>query len=167
MKESMKKILFIASIAMNIFFAATYLTYKLPLLAGAHPVPPPGGPLFLQLGLTPDQIEQFRAERDSFQARLHELGQEIKTKQTELIDLLGAASPDQQAIESKQQEIQSLQGAVHDRVIAHFLKASGFLKPEQRARFFDLIKARIGTNAQACPPWMKPFEHGRPGESQE
>jgi Spy/CpxP family protein refolding chaperone len=164
MKENLKKVLFIASIALNVVFAATYVAYKLPWLTGAHQ-PAPGVPIFLQLDLTPDQLKQFSAERDSFHARLQELRQEIKTKQIELIDILGAASPDQKEIKKKQKEIQRLQEAVQDRVIVHFLHASEFLTPEQRSRFFELIKARIETGIQACPPWMRSIGQGKPGEN--
>lgn len=166
MNENIKKILFVASVALNVVFIATYATYRVPSLAGVQRAAPKG-PLFLQLDLTPDQLARFEAERDKFHDRLQELGQEIKQKQIELIDLLGATPVDQQAIERKQEEIQRLQGAVQDRVIVHFLQASAFLTPEKRTRFFELLKARIGTSAQACPPWMRSFEQGRPGEKQE
>ncbi len=161
MNENIKKILFIASVALNIVFAATYATYKVPLLTGFQPAAP-RGPLYQQLNLTPEQLTHFEAERDRFHARLQELGEDIKAKQIELIDLLGATPPEQKDIEQKQEEIQRLQGAVQDRVIAHFLQESSLLTSEQRARFFELIKARIGTSAPVCPPWMKSFEHGRP-----
>lgn len=163
MGNNMKKILFIASVVLNVTFAATYATYRLPLLAHTHKAPVPGGPLFLHLDLTAEQLSRFNAERDKFHARLQELGQQIKTKQIELIDLVGAVPPDQLAIERKQQEIQGLQAAVQDRVIIHFLQANSFLTPEQRARFSALIKARIGTSVQACPPWMRPVEQREPG----
>jgi Spy/CpxP family protein refolding chaperone len=166
MKENMKTIMFIASIALNVFFVATYFTYKLPLFAEVHQPSGPGAPLFLQMDLTSDQLAQFRSERDQFRARLQELGQEIKANQIELIDLIGASSPDQQAIDAKQGEIQRLQGAVQDRVISHFLKGGSLLTPEQRTRFFQLIKGRIETEAQACPPWMKSPDQGRPGENE-
>lgn len=166
MNENIKKILFIASVALNIVFAATYAIYKVPSLAGVQR-PAPKGPLYQQLNLTPEQLTRFEAERDKFHARLQELGEEIKTKQIELIDLLGATPPDQKDIEKKQEEIQRLQEAVQDRVIVHFLQESSLLTSEQRARFFELIKARIGTSVQACPPWMRSFEHGRPGEKWE
>jgi len=166
MKENIKTILFIASVALNAVFAGTYVTYKLPSLAAVHQTVP-NGPLFLQLDLTPDQLTRFKAERDSFHAQLQELGQEIKTRQLELIDLLGATPTDQQAIERKQEEIQRLQGEVQDRVIRHFLQESSHLSSEQRARFFQLIKARIETSVQVCPPWMRPLEHGQPRETKK
>jgi Spy/CpxP family protein refolding chaperone len=161
MKDNIKTILFIASVALNAFFAATYVTYKLPLLAEVQQ----GAlkdPLYLQLDLTPDQLSQFSAERERFHAELQALGQEVKTKQLELIDLLAAKPPDQQAIENKQEEIQRIQMTVQDRVIVHFLQASSFLHPEQQTRFFQLIKGRIETSIQACPPWMRSDGQGQP-----
>jgi Spy/CpxP family protein refolding chaperone len=163
MKEGFKTILFIASVALNAAFAATYLTYKLPSLAGVQQVAPKG-PLFLQLELTPDQLTKFNAERDRFHTQLQTLGQEVKTRQLELIDLLAAKPPDQLAVEKKQEDIQRIQMTVQDRVIVHFLQASSFLNPEQQARFFQLIKGRIETSIQACPPWMRSDGQGQPGE---
>jgi Spy/CpxP family protein refolding chaperone len=166
MKENIKTILFIASVALNAVFAATYVTYKLPSLAAVRQTVPKG-PLFLQLDLTPEQLARFTAERDRFHAQIQELGQQIKARQVELIDLLGTTPPDQQAIEKKQEDIQHLQGAVQDQVIVHFLQESSLLSPEQRTRFFQLIKARIETGIQACPPWVRPFEYGQPGAIKE
>lgn len=162
MKENLKTILIIASVALNAVFAATYVVYKLPPLAGGQPATS-RGPLFLQLDLTPDQLAEFKAERDRFHGELQELGQETKQKQLELIDLLVDTTPDQQAVKKKQEEIQHVQRTVQDRVIAHFLHESGLLTPEQRTRFFQLIKGRIGTSVQTCPPWAKPFEKGQAG----
>lgn len=164
MKENLKSVLFIASIALNAIFAVTYVAYKLPSLAGVQQETS-REPLFLQLNLTPDQLTTLKAERERFHAKLQALGQEAKTKQLELIDHLAAAPPDQLAIDRKQEEIQRLQGAVQGRVIAHFLQASSFLSPEQRTRFFQLIKGRIETGIQVCPPWLRPDGQNPLGES--
>jgi len=163
MKTNLKTILFIASIALNVAFTATYVTYKLPLFTATHQQSPLE-PLFLQLDMTTDQLARFKAERDKFRAQLQEPGQEIKVKQTELVDLLRAAPPDHQAIAKKQDEIQHLQGDFQARIIDHFLQANTILTPVQRTRFFELIKTRIEASGQACPPWMRPFEQGKKGE---
>jgi Spy/CpxP family protein refolding chaperone len=163
MREQAKTILFIASIALNIAFCLTYLTYKIPSIAGGNQQSS-RQPVFLQLDLTPEQSRAFSAERDRFHARLQEWGQEIKTRQIELIDLLGATTPDQQAVERKQAEIQRLQAVVQDGVIAHVLHGSSLLSPEQHPRFFQLIKARIDKSVQVCPPWMRPSDQGQSGE---
>jgi hypothetical protein len=163
MKKNLRTILFIASVALNVVFAATYLVYKLPSISGV-PQPAPRGPLYLQLDLTPEQLARFKADRDRFHAQIQDLGLRIKTKQIELIDLLEAIPNDQQTIERKQEEIRHLQGEVQDRVIVHFLQESSHLSSEQRTRFFQLVKARIETSVQACPPWMRPLEKEQMGE---
>jgi Spy/CpxP family protein refolding chaperone len=160
MNNNLRTILFVASIALNVAFTATYVIYKLPLHTGMHQQIPPE-PLFLQLDMSSDQFARFKAERDKFHSQLQEPGQEIMAKQTELIDLLGVAPPDHQAIAKKQEEIQHLQGAFQTRIIDHFLRASVILTPVQRTHFFELIKTRVETSAQACPPWMQPFEQGK------
>ena len=160
MKENFKTLLFLASIALNLVFIATYVTYKLPSSSGEQLQSIPKGPLFLELGLTPEQTSRVKAEREKFHARLQELGKEIKARQIELIHLLAAIPPDHKAIEKKQEEIQSLQGTVQDRVIVHLLQQSAVMTPEQRTRFFQLIKERTEANFQTCPPWMKPFGKG-------
>lgn len=156
MKENFKTLLIIASIVLNLVFIGTYIAYKLPSSAKEQIKPAMKGPVFLYLGLAPEQMARVRAEREKFQARLQELGNEIKAKQIELIDLLATAPPDHKAIEKKQEEIQSLQVAVQDRVITHILHQSAVMTPEQRARFFQLIKERCEANVQVCPPWMNP-----------
>jgi Spy/CpxP family protein refolding chaperone len=166
MKRDIQVVLFVASIALNLVFAVTYIVFKVPSLAGTNQAVP-DRPLFLQLDLSAGQISQFKMERDTFHTQLRKLGQEIKTRQTELIDLLEVTPPDQQAIERKQEEIQRLQGTVQDQVIVHFLRASSFLTPEQRTRFFQLVKARVETSVQACPPWMRSPGPGQPGETKK
>lgn len=163
MRENLKTVLFVASVALNLVFVATYAIYRLPVLAGMHQPSVSEGPLFLHLNLTSDQLKQFRVERDGFHARLQKLGQEIREKQLELIELLEAMPPDRQTIAGKQEEIQGLQRSVQNGVIAHFLRAGTFLTPEQRDRFFELIKSHIQTGLQACPPMMRPVEQCEPG----
>ncbi len=164
MRNNLRTILFVASIALNVAFTATYLIYRLPLFTAMHQQPLPE-PLFLQMDMTPDQHARLKAERDTFHAQLQKPGQEIMEKQTELIDLLAATPPDHQAIAKKQEEIQHLQGDFQTRIIDHFLRASSILTPVQRTRFFELIKARIEAGAQACPPWMRPLEQGKPRQN--
>jgi hypothetical protein len=86
MKEHTKTILFTASLALNVTFSVTYLTYKVRSFAGVRQQTS-SQRVFLQLDLT----------------------------------------------------------------------------PEQRSRFFQLIKARIDTGVQACPPWMRPLDRRQSG----
>jgi Spy/CpxP family protein refolding chaperone len=168
MKENMKTIILVASVALNLVFGGTYLTYKLPALAGVHQPRPSEAPLFLRLDLSPDQRKQLDAERDRLYAQLQKVGREIRRKQINLIDLLETIPPDRQApeqeIDRQQKEIQSLQGEVQNGVIDHFLLVSRLLTPHQRVRFFALLKSRIQTGLQGCPPMMRSGERRLPEE---
>ena len=163
MSNHIKKVLFLASMALNVAFTATYLAYKIPSMATFNENSS-RQPVFLQLDLTPEQSQAFGAERDRFRVRLQEWGKEVKTLQIELIRLLEMAPPDHQSIERKQDEIQRVQKVVQDGVIDHVQLAGSLLSPEQRARFFRLIKARIDTSIQVCPPWMRPSDGKQTGE---
>jgi hypothetical protein len=155
MKENLKKIVFIASVALNLVFVGTYIAYQLHPFSGVHGVKAPEEPLFVQLNLSPEQLKNVKVERNRFQNRLQELGQAIKENQFNLVDLLETTPADQQAIKRNQQEIQSVQGQAQIEVIEHFLRVSTLLTSDQRSRFFTLIKSRIQTGLQACPPMMK------------
>ena len=123
-------------------------------------------PLFLELDLTPEQLTRFKSDRDEFRSHLQALEQKIKKKQLDLIEILSIDTPDQQAIESKQKEIQELQTAAQNRVIAHFLQESKLLNPKQRNRFFNLIKERINMSVASCSHWSKPLVKSHTVENQ-
>jgi Spy/CpxP family protein refolding chaperone len=165
MKENLKKLTFLFSILLNLVFVGTYAAYKLQIITGERK----GGsyikPLYLDLDLSEQQRTKFKAERDKFHPQLQTLEQEIKRKQIELIEILSTNDPDPQAFERKQKEIQELQASAQDRVILHLLQSSTLLDPEQRTRFFHLIRERIEVNAFSCPPWTKPLEKSRTEEN--
>jgi Spy/CpxP family protein refolding chaperone len=158
MKGNLKVLVLLFSIILNAVFIGSYAAHKLALVSGAKQADNLKNPLYLQLDLSAEQLERFTAERDKFHGNLRELGQEIRSKQVELIDLLAIDSPDHQTIESKQREIHALQTEVQDRVIVHFLQESALLNPEQRTLFFQLIKERIAMSTPPCPPWARPLE---------
>ena len=143
----------------------TYAAYTLQNISGERKEDNLMRPLFLKLDLTPDQLTRFKSERDRFHPHLQALAQEIKKKQIELIEILSIDPPDQRTVESKQKEIQKLQAEVQDRVIGHLLLASTLLSPEQRTRFFRLIRERIEVSTSSCPPWTKPLEKTQTEES--
>jgi uncharacterized membrane protein len=160
MKENLKSILFIASIALNVFFVATYVVYKVPSLAGGHSTSVSTEP-FLQLHLSSSQLKRFRVKRNRFHAQLNVLEGTIKAKELHLIDLLSTAPTDHQAIQSTREDIRSLQKTVQDNVIKHLLQGSTLFTPKQRTLFFRLIKERIEAGPQGCPVW-----EGSPGSAQ-
>jgi Spy/CpxP family protein refolding chaperone len=165
MKGNFKILIFLFSIILNIVFVGTYAAFKLNIITGDRKNDNLMKPLFLELDLSAQQLTKFKSERDKFHPQLQALEQGIKRKQIELIEILSIKTPDPQALERKQKEIQELQALAQDRVILHLLQASNFLNPEQRTRFFNLIKERIEVSASSCPPWTKPLEKSQNRES--
>lgn len=165
MKANLKVLMFLFSVILNVVFIGTFAAHKIPIFNRDKKADELMKPLFLQLNLTAEQLERFKSERENFIGELREMGQAVSKKQIELIDLLAVSPPDQRAITKKQEEIQRLQAATQDRVIVHLLQESSLLNPKQRSRFFQLVKARLETGVQTCPPFMRSFGQGRPGVS--
>ena len=155
MKGNLKILIFLFSILLNIVFVGTYAAYKFQINTGERKDDNSTKPLFLELDLTPEQLASFKSERDKFHPQLQALELEITGKQIELIEILSGDAPDPQILAIKQNAIRILQAAAQDRVIAHIRQASAILSPEQRTRFFNLIRKRIEDSASACPPWTK------------
>jgi len=154
MKKNIKMLAIIFSVVLNIVFSASYFyrqadrRYFRAHQTGHH------RPLYEELDLTRTQRNRFASARDSFHAFILAQGRKIKGKQLELIDLLDNPDPDRRAIDTRQKEIQALQQQMQDKVIAHLLEESGMLRPEQRQKFFALIKERIEKSRSRRPRWM-------------
>ena len=164
MKENLKALIFAFSLIVNVIFIGIFAAHTIPIFNWDRKADELMKPPFLQLDLTPEQLARFKSDRDKFIGELQEMGQAVGKKQIELIDLLAASTPDEQAIKTKQEEIQQLQAATQDRVIAHWVQESSLLNPKQRTHFFQLVKARIGSSVQAYPPFMRSSGWCQPGE---
>ena len=142
------------SVVLNIAFIGSYFYHgRRPLrLAGRQGEP--DRPLYEELNLGRDQLDKFAPLRDEFHRFVDEQGRMIKAKQLELVALLANARPDRQAIDATQRDIQALQRQMQARVIDHLLEESRLLTPEQRRRFFALIRGRIERSSGPRPRWM-------------
>jgi Spy/CpxP family protein refolding chaperone len=162
MKVNLKALIFTFSLIVNVVFIGIFAAYTIPIFNRDRKADELVKPPFLQLDLTAEQLARFKSDRDKFIGELHEMGQAVGNKQMELVDLLAAVTPDERAIKMKQEEIQHLQAATQDRVIVHWIQESSLLNPEQRTRFFQLVKERIESSIQAYPPkssgWCGPEE---------
>lgn len=146
------------SIALNVFFAGTYMAERWLPLDRLLPWSSGSGRNSLQampyhaLDLTSEQRAVFEAQRDRFHGFLMESRQAIRSRQAELIHLLSAQKPERAAIASKQQEILDLQGKLQQMVISHLLEVSAPLNQKQRAAFFALLKERMAQQMPGYPP---------------
>ena len=164
MKAKPTALIFIFSLILNVVFIGIFAAHTIPIFNRDRNAGELMKPLFLQLDLTADQLAQFKSHRDKFKKELREMRQTVGKKQLELIDLLAASPPDERAVKKKQEEIRRLQAAIQDRVINHLLQESAILNRKQRTRFFRLVKERIESRVQACPPLVRSSERCRPGE---
>lgn len=164
MKAKPTALICIFSLILNVVFMGIFAAHTIPVFNLDRNAGEPMKPLFLQLDLTAEQLARFKADRDKFKNELREMRQTVGKKQLELIDLLAVSLPDEQAIKMKQEEIRHLQAAIQDRVIDHLLQESSILNPEQRTRFFRLVKERIESGVQARPPLMRSSERCQPGD---
>jgi len=154
MKKNLTILGIIFSVVLNIVFIGSYLYYGAVLLLQADHQASYDHPLYKELNLSRDQLDRFEPFRDSFHAFVNEQGGKIKARQLELVGLLAAEKPDRWAIDAKQEEIQILQHQMQVKVIDHLLEESRIFTPEQRQKFFALIKGRIEESSGSRPTWM-------------
>jgi len=161
MKKQLGTLAVVFSVVLNLAFIGSRVYHASGLFHAANRAARHDRPLYEGLGLDRDQLDKFTPLRDRFHAFVTEQGRTIKTKQLEFVDLLAGENPDRRAIDAKQEEIQVLQRRMQTKVTDHLLDESKILTPEQRRKFFDLIKSRIETSAGPGPMWM-PRRPARP-----
>jgi len=159
MKENLKALGIAFSIILNFVFIGTATFYKLSSHAATARTTEANCPfLYQKLNLSPEQLARMEPVRDRFHERLSKIGDEIKTKQLELIDLLAAPELDHGAVDAVRERINQLQKTTQDTILDHIVEETGIFNPEQRQGFFNLIRERINRSGQACPPWMRPSQ---------
>jgi len=144
-KQSIKILAVIFSVALNIAFLAGY---------GIRKFSDRSKFAYEELDLSKEQRQRLQNARDRFLRALNEIGNEIVNRQIETIDLISADSVDRRAIEAKFEEIQSLQQSMHERVVGHLLEDKQIFTPAQREKFFEVLKSRIRDQGAPGPPWI-------------
>jgi Spy/CpxP family protein refolding chaperone len=152
MKQSIKTLAVIFSVALNLAFLSGYGIRKF----GERPTF-----AYEQLDLSKEQRQQIQDARDRFLRALNEIGNGIVNKQIETIDLVAADSVDRRAIDTIFEEIQLLQQSMHQKVVDHLLEDKQIFTPVQQGKFFSVLKARIREQGTPGPPWMPASERQR------
>jgi Spy/CpxP family protein refolding chaperone len=155
MRDNIKNLVLIFSIILNIAFVGGTSYHS--LSSGSIASKPSSNRPFLyqELNLTKEQLARVEPARDQFHKRLSEIGGEIKARQFKLLDLLAAPVLNRKSVEDLEKEIRTLQQTMQDTFINHILDQTSVFTPEQRSRFFALIKERI-ERSEPRPPWMRP-----------
>lgn len=93
--------------------------------------------------LTGNQKQEVEDIRRDFLPRVAGIRQALRQKRLELNNLLFAEPPDMQAIEDKSMEIAKLQAELEKEVIDHILQEKDLLTPEQKERFYEVIRSEF------------------------
>jgi Spy/CpxP family protein refolding chaperone len=93
--------------------------------------------------LTENQKQEVEDIRRDFLPRVAGIRQALRRKRLELNDLLFAEPPDMQAIEDKSMDIAKLQTELEKEVIDHILQEKELLTPEQKKRFYEVIRSEF------------------------
>ena len=145
MKQSIKILAVIFSVALNIAFLAGY---------GIRKFSDRSKFAYEEVDLSKEQLAHMQNARDRFLRDLNEIGNDIIKQQIEAIDLIAADSVDRRAIETKFEKIQLLQQSMHERVVEHLLEHKQMLTSAQREKFFEVLKSRIRDQGAPGPPWI-------------
>jgi len=164
-KKNLKTLAVLFSIVLNIAFLTSAAYSRWSPANVIRSASGKGALLYEQLDLTQEQLKRIEPLRDRFHAEMSQIGGEVRAMQLELIDFLAVAWPDRQAILAHQEKIRALQRTMQEIVVNHILEESEVLTPEQRIKFFRLLKERSKTDGRPCPPWMKPLK-GVAGEGE-
>jgi len=97
-------------------------------------------PLHQQLDLTPAQLLQIEPLLQDFRNSSAATMRDVEKRRSELLDLLAAPQPDRVRIEETQRAIQAGQRQCQTLVVGHIMAEAQILTPEQRQKYFDLLR---------------------------
>lgn len=149
MGRSIRTLMIVLSVGLNIAFVAVWAIHRLPTgcrHGGERGVRMGGAacPWHERIEATSAQRAAIEARMDAFRAASAPLCAEVNRHRLELIELLSAVEPDRAAIQAKQSEILNGQSQMQARVIANLLDMKKDITPEQQAVFFKFIRERSG-----------------------
>ena len=108
--------------------------------------------LHRELGLSDTQTAQLKTLREAFQSSIAPIRASLSAQREQLVELLMVAHADRLRIAAVRTEIDSLQAEVQRLVIDHLLAESTILTPEQRSRFFSIIRERLSVEDTFSAP---------------
>ena len=142
MKQKLGMLLILLSVGLNAAFVATWFAHRIPGRGGACHGIRTECPMHIQLGATEPQWREMETRLAVFRESAKPLCEEIQRQRSDLLNLVAAPAPDRAAIRAKQEQILEGQRQMQEKVIENLMGLSAILTPEQRKRFFDLLRKR-------------------------
>lgn len=152
MKGSVLKFIFLVSLALNLSVLVTvgYLHHR----QTGYWVSPfgvkmaKGHFIFEDLSLSPGQMAAMKARALLFRAEIDRGRQTVARKRREIITLMRAEPPNLAAINTVLGEINTSQGEMQRKIVAHMLEEKARLGGEQQKKFLDLIEQAMSGGGQ-------------------
>lgn len=96
-----------------------------------------------RFGLSKEKVAKMEETRRSLMRKMKPISQELDRERRELIHLLLEPEPNQEKIDQKLNNIQSLQGKLQSMLVESLLFAKENLTPEEQKRFFKFIMGKM------------------------
>ncbi len=156
MWKSIKSLLVILSVALNVAFAGVWLVH-VSVARGASGTQPcgkscgapcePGDrqtiwcPLHRELDVSAEQWKELEPRLRTFRAAADAICDRNRQERTSLLEMLFQPEPDMTAIRTKQKEILDAQRQIQALVIEQLSEEKKILTPKQQQHLFDLLRS--------------------------
>ncbi|MDY0166983.1 MAG: periplasmic heavy metal sensor [Thermoguttaceae bacterium] len=154
MWKTLKPYVLVASVALNAAFVAIWLAHAASTGATASEPPDKGGvwcPLHRQLDVTAEQWAVIEPRLIAFQKSVGQLRRQIDDMRAEVIEMLADETTDLDAIRARQDDINAVRQTIQAKMVDHLLAEKDTLAPDQRERFFKLLRDRTACGTQGPP----------------
>lgn len=157
MWKSIKSLLIILSVALNVAFAGVWLVH-VSAARGASgtqscekpceaPCTPGDSqtvwcPLHRELGVSVEQWKKLEPRLREFRSAADAICEQNRRQRTGLLEMLFEPEPDMRAIHAKQEEILDAQRQMQALVIEQLSEEKKILSPEQRQKLADMLRSR-------------------------
>jgi Spy/CpxP family protein refolding chaperone len=149
MKREIPVILIVLSVALNLGFVGSWawgaLRQRSESAAGCGMMGQANGAscgLHQELGVSDQQWREIAPRLAEFRERADTISHDSAMLRLDLLNLLSADSPDQKAIQAKQDEIAANQRRMQEEIVAHLLREKQTLTAEQERKLFGLMRER-------------------------
>jgi Spy/CpxP family protein refolding chaperone len=159
-KKTVGTLLVVLSVGMNIAFLSTWLVHRILQRDSGCSGIADECPMHVLLNATEPQSREMESRLAAFRESSEPLCLEIRRYRLDLLDLMAMPNPDSTAIYAKQEQLIARQRQMQEKVIENLMGLSSKLTPEQRERFFDLLRER-SKNSSPGPMMMGMGDGGR------
>lgn len=169
MWKKISPLLIVLSAAMNVAFISAWIIYdaKMSRIADEPRCEDTRCSLHQYLNVTDEQWQRIEPRIAEFRRSAQTLCADIHRFHRELIDLIAADAPDQQAIDAKQKEICAGQQRMQQLVIEHLLAEKEVLTAEQEKELFDMFRQQCACGGLGRMMGLPGGESGLPATQHE